>query len=52
MSAGRSQFDATTNLTQQVQRNDTSEGRIRIGCVDAGTFRPRRIPTDHLNALQ
>ncbi|MEO8298988.1 MAG: tol-pal system-associated acyl-CoA thioesterase [Burkholderiales bacterium] len=22
-----------------------AEGRIRIGCVDAGTFRPRRIPS-------
>lgn len=28
-----------------------SEGRIRIGCVDAGTFRPCRIPTDLLDAL-
>lgn len=23
-----------------------AEGSIRIGCVDAGTFRPRRIPND------
>ena len=28
-----------------------SEGHIRIGCVDAGTFRPCRIPTDLLDAL-
>ena len=28
-----------------------AEGRIRIGCVDAGTFRPRRFPTDILNLL-
>ena len=30
-----------------------AEGTIRIGCVDAGTFKPRRIPTpilDRLNA--
>jgi acyl-CoA thioester hydrolase len=23
-----------------------AEGEIRIGCVDAGTFKPRRIPTE------
>lgn len=28
-----------------------AEGEIRIGCVDAGTFRPSRIPTDLLHAL-
>ena len=28
------------------------EGSIRIGCVDAATFRPRRIPIDLLTALQ
>ena len=28
-----------------------AEGSIRIGCVDAGTFRPRRIPNDLLRAL-
>ena len=28
-----------------------SEGQIRIGCVDAGTFKPGRIPTDLLAAL-
>lgn len=27
------------------------EGRIRIACVDAGTFRPRRIPSDILEKL-
>jgi acyl-CoA thioester hydrolase len=35
-------------LLQQHARRDGStlaEGRIRIGCVDAGTFRPRRIPS-------
>ena len=29
-----------------------AEGEIRIGCVDAGTFAPRRIPTAILDALQ
>ncbi len=29
-----------------------SEGRIRIACVDAGTFRPCRIPNDLLLALE
>jgi len=28
------------------------DGRIRIGRVDVETFRPRRIPTDLLAALQ
>ena len=27
------------------------EGRIRIGCVDAGTFRPRRFPTPITDVL-
>ena len=28
-----------------------AEGRIRLACVDARTFRPCRIPTDLLDAL-
>jgi acyl-CoA thioester hydrolase len=28
-----------------------AEGTIRIGCVDAGTIRPRRIPTPVLDRL-
>ncbi len=28
------------------------EGRIRIACVDAGTFRPCRIPNDLLDAIE
>jgi len=43
---------ASMVLTQQAWRLGADgqpqallcEGRIRIGCVDAGTFRPRRIP--------
>ena len=33
-------------FAQQAWRGDTllAEGRLRTGCVDAGTFRPRRIP--------
>ncbi len=41
--AGRSQHPATPQLL--------AEGSIRIGCVDAGTFRPCRIPTPVLAAL-
>ena len=39
---------ATLRLRQQALRGDTllCEGEIRIGCVDAGTFRPRRIPIE------
>ncbi len=29
-----------------------AEGRIRIGCVDVGTFAPRRIPTAILDTLR
>ena len=28
-----------------------AEGTIRIGCVDAATFRPARIPTEVFNAI-
>ena len=37
---------ASLALAQQAWRGDEllTEGSIRIGCVDAGTFRPRRIP--------
>ena len=39
---------------QQAWRDDTllAEGDIRIGCVDALTFRPRRIPTQILDTLR
>jgi acyl-CoA thioester hydrolase len=39
---GRASFD----FHQQAWRGAEllAEGRIRVGCVDAGTFRPRRIP--------
>lgn len=43
---------ASMTLVQEAWRGDTllAEGEIRIGCVDEGTFRPRRIPTDLMNA--
>ncbi len=44
---------ASMTLAQQAWRGHTllAEGEIRIGCVDAGTFRPRRIPTELMNAI-
>jgi len=45
---------ATMNITQQAWRDDTllADGEIRIGCVDAASFRPRRIPTQILTTLR
>mgnify|MGYP003541835141 CR=1 FL=1 len=42
LEAGR----ATMLIAQQALRGDEllAEGKIRIGCVDAATLRPRRIP--------
>jgi acyl-CoA thioester hydrolase len=44
---------ASMTIVQQARCGDTllAEGEIRIGCVDAGTFRPRRIPSPILEAL-
>ena len=44
---------ASLHIQQQAWRGDTllCEGRIRIGCVDEGTFRPRRIPNEVLALL-
>jgi acyl-CoA thioester hydrolase len=44
---------ASLVVHQQAWRGDTllTEGRIRIGCVDAETFRPRRMPDDLINTL-
>jgi len=38
------------SVLQQAWRADEllAEGSVRLGCVDAGTFKPRRIPTDIL----
>jgi acyl-CoA thioester hydrolase len=54
VAAGR----ATMQLAQQALRIDgqartlLAEGTIRIGCVDAGTFTPRRIPNVIPDALR
>jgi acyl-CoA thioester hydrolase len=47
--AGRASF----SIVQQAWRDTTllAEGRIRIGCVDAATLRPRRIPDSVIQAL-
>ena len=39
---------ASMTIVQQAWRGEAllAAGEIRIGCVDAGTFRPRRIPTE------
>ncbi len=40
--------EASLSVAQQAHRGATllAEGEIRIGCVDAGTFRPRRLPSE------
>jgi acyl-CoA thioester hydrolase len=49
---------ARMSIQQQVWRRDAqesmllAEGAIRIGCVDAGTFRPQRIPISISNAVR
>lgn len=45
---------ASMTLAQQAWRGDQllCEGTIRIGCIDAGTFRPRRFPTEITERLQ
>ena len=44
---------ATLTIEQQAWRGDAllAQGSIRIGCVDAGTFKPRRIPNELLQAI-
>jgi acyl-CoA thioester hydrolase len=44
---------ASMNIAQVAWRGDErlAEGEIRIGCVDATSFRPRRIPEHLLQAL-
>ena len=43
----------TLTLEQAASRGETRlvDGRITIACVDAGTLRPRRIPTPLIEAL-
>lgn len=44
---------ASMVLEQQAWRGDTKlcEGRIRVGCVDATSLRPRRMPAQVLEVL-
>ena len=44
---------ASLVVTQQALRGDhvLVEGTIRVGCVDLGTFRPRRVPDDILSKI-
>ena len=44
---------ASMTLAQQAWCNSRllTQGTIRIGCVDAATFRPRRIPAEVVAAL-
>jgi acyl-CoA thioester hydrolase len=50
----RHRGQASLEVAQQAWRAQDllAEGSIRIGCVDLGTFRPRRIPNDILLALR
>jgi acyl-CoA thioester hydrolase len=44
---------ASLSFRQEARRAGAllAEGTIRIGCVDAGTFRPRRIPNELLSMI-
>ena len=44
---------ASMRLGQQAWRGDAllCEGQIRIGCVDGGSFRPRRFPHEIMTLL-
>jgi acyl-CoA thioester hydrolase len=44
---------ASLELEQQAWRGDTllAEGRVRVGCVDGASLRPRRMPKQVLDAL-
>lgn len=45
---------ASMELAQQVWRGDTllAEGRVRVGCVNGETLRPKRIPRQVVDALE
>ena len=50
----RQRGPASMTIAQQAWRGDTllADGQIRIGCVDHGTFRPRRIPIEVVHHLE
>ncbi len=45
---------ASLVVTQQARRDELllAGGTIRVGCVDLGTFRPRRIPDEILTMIR
>ena len=49
----RQQGQASMTIFQQAWRGPVllAEGEIRIGCVDDGTFKPRRIPNAVIETL-
>ena len=51
--AGRAQMTLAQQAWRQTPRGEEllAEGTIRIGCVDAGTFRPQRIPISIIDSL-
>ena len=51
--AGRAQMTIVQQAWRHSPQRDTllAEGTIRIGCVDAGTFRPQRIPNAIVETL-
>ncbi|HWI10523.1 MAG TPA: tol-pal system-associated acyl-CoA thioesterase [Burkholderiaceae bacterium] len=51
--AGRAQMTIAQQAWRRSAQGETllAEGTIRIGCVDAGTFRPQRIPNSIVETL-
>jgi acyl-CoA thioester hydrolase len=52
--AGRAQMiiaQQVWRLVAKAEEELLAEGTIRIGCVDAGTFRPQRIPISITNSI-
>jgi len=51
--AGRAQMTIAQQAWRQLPHGEEllAEGTIRIGCVDAGTFRPQRIPSTIVQSL-
>ncbi len=44
---------ASLRIAQEARRGALllADGTIRVGCVDLGTFRPRRVPDDILSTI-
>ena len=49
-----SQGAASIEFAQQAWRGETllTQGRIRVGCVDATSLRPRRLPVEVVEAMR